>query len=88
MSSWTLVGRVENKSSAPLNRIKLKIQLQDCPSQSEQGCQTYHEELKTIYVSVPPGQVRDFNEIFFPKGNAVGRLAWRYDAIEIEAATN
>ena len=72
-----ILGRIRNNSKYPLGSIELKLILRDCISPEE--CETVGESEEAIYVVVPPGQSRDFEEyVSGPELNLRGELTWHY----------
>lgn len=85
-SSYKLVGRVRNASPKyTLQEFSLRILVRDCAE--PQTCETIGETTDSVYVSVPPGQIRGIDEsIHFSALPALkGTFAWEYSLVEVKA---
>ncbi|HXG06856.1 MAG TPA: hypothetical protein VNI77_05975 [Nitrososphaera sp.] len=84
-SSFTLVGRLRNKSNQyTLSSVTLKVTFQDCPPTGE--CETIGENDVWLFESIPPGQARDFyKSVYLSNASSVrGRLRWSYVISQIK----
>jgi hypothetical protein len=81
---WRVKGNVTNRSSHALSGFKLKIVVQDCPS--ETSCTTIGEDLVSTYVSVPPNQKRAFDQsVSLRDMPQPTKRGWRYSVQEVRA---
>ena len=83
-SSFTLVGRVRNRSGRyTLNEMRLKFTMKDCGEAD--NCEVVGQTEDAMYVNVPPGQARDLNEsvYFTGLGSPRGKHQWDYQVVEI-----
>lgn len=88
-SSYKIAGRIKNNSAKyTLKEVTLIVTMQDCSGESRsQNCITIGESNETMYITVPPGQARDFDEsVYFPGENInpKGHLAWNYSVSQIK----
>ena len=84
LGSYTLIGRVRNRSSEyTLDNFRLKLIMRDCLSPDD--CEVVGEKEQSIYTTVPPGQARDIDDIvsFSDLGEPRGTLQWDHEVIEI-----
>lgn len=82
-SSYKISGRVKNNSPKfTLTQLDFIVTLQDCAGAStSQNCITIGESNQSLYITIPPGQARDFDEFVNPSGGALnpkGRLRWQF----------
>ena len=82
-SGYKLAGRVKNSSAKfTLKQVTFMVTMQDCTGESRsQDCITIGESNETVYVTVPPGQARDFDESVYFSGGVLkpkGHLQWNY----------
>jgi hypothetical protein len=59
--SWKIKGNVTNRSAHELEGFTLKIEVQDCPVSGDR-CTTIGEVNVSAYLSVPPNQMRSFDQ--------------------------
>ena len=90
-STYELTGRVRNKSSQyTVNFIGMKIQVKDCSVTSlsvESTCVVVGESDTSLYLNIPPIQVRDFRQyVSFPNDMKIrGHMQWSYTVSYITA---
>lgn len=89
-TSFRFKGKVKNPSTNyTLNRFGVKANVFDCPKKNSttQKCLTIGEDTGIVYVTVPPGQVRQFKEnLYFSNLPKVeGEFVWSYKITWIEA---
>ena len=80
-----LTGRIKNNSSEyTLTYLELEIRVKDCVNND---CDTAGKSEETIYVRVPPGEVRNMDQdILFTKMKKVrGDWSWSYRVLKIGA---
>jgi hypothetical protein len=81
--SWRVKGNVTNRSSHELSGFTIKIEVQDCPVSSDR-CTTIGEKEVSTYLSVPPNQMRAFEEFIslrdMPESKKWG---WTYTVQEV-----
>lgn len=82
-SSYKLSGRIKNNSAQfTLTRIVFAITMQDCTGDAPaRNCVTIGETNESVYLTIPPGQARDFQDSVYFSGGALkpkGRLDWNY----------
>lgn len=87
---WAVDGRIENKSSYELKSLKITVKFFDCPSNKTPeitpDCKIYWEHSSSVFISIPPNQVRDFNaSIQTPNSQPLGFKKWTYEVNEIRA---
>jgi hypothetical protein len=81
--SWRVKGNVTNRSAHELSGFTLKIKVQDCPVSSDR-CTTVGENEVTTYLSVPPNQMRAFEEFVYLRDMPQPKkLAWSYTVQEV-----
>jgi hypothetical protein len=83
-SSYTLVGRVRNRSAAyTLTEFRLKLVIRDCRTASD--CEIVGETEESVYANVPPNQARDLDKYIYFSGlrQPRGKYQWAYHIIEI-----
>jgi hypothetical protein len=81
--SYTLVGRVRNKSARyTLSELRLQLTIRDCLTPG--ACEIVGESDERIYADVPAGQARDLSEYVHFSGlqKARGEHAWDYRLTE------
>ena len=88
--NYRLAGRVKNNSPAyTLREVWLVITMQDCAGEGPaRQCLTIGESKEKLYLAIPPGQARDFEEpVYFTGGSLKpkGRLEWSYGVTAIRA---
>lgn len=81
--NYRLAGRIKNNSSQfTLREVWLVITMQDCAGEGAgQRCVTIGESKDKLYLAIPPGQARDFEEPVYFTGGALrpkGKLEWAY----------
>lgn len=78
------IGRLRNNSAYPVQEIEVRLVFKDCPSAGD--CEIVGEQNESIYIDVPPGQSRDFEEyVSGMRFNARGKLEWSYEITAIVA---
>ena len=80
-----LTGKIKNKSSKfTLTNVDLKLTFTDCIAPA--NCEIVGETTADIYLSVPPGQIRYFEDSVYPSemGPAHGERSWSYQISEIQ----
>ncbi len=87
---WAVDGRIENKSTFELQSLKIRVKFFDCPSNKTPGitpdCKIYWDHSSSVFISIPPNQVRDFNaSIQTPNSQPLGFRKWTYEVNEIRA---
>ncbi len=88
-SGYKIEGRIKNNSAKyTLKAVTLIVAMQDCTGEPRsQNCITIGESNETMYLAVPPGQARDFDEsVYFSGGNLnpKGNLEWYYSVSQIK----
>jgi len=86
---YKIAGRIKNNSPKyTLKQVTFIVTMQDCSGESpSQNCITIGENNETAYLTVPPGQARDFDEsVYFSGGslNPKGHLEWNYSISQIK----
>jgi hypothetical protein len=85
-SSYKLAGRIKNNSPKhTLKQVTFVVTMQDCAAQS-QNCVTIGENKETTFLTIPPGQARDFQESVYFSGsrlNPKGHMEWQYTVSQI-----
>lgn len=87
-----VTGTLKNNSPLyTLRTVTLAYRVQDCPRDEQaprSQCETVGQETRTAYVSVPPGQIREFrSSVSFPNMPPIkGRIVWNFDVVEVVAA--
>lgn len=89
-SSYKLSGRIKNNSAQfTLTKLVFAITMQDCTGDvSARNCVTIGETNESVYLTVPPGQARDFQDSVYFSGGALkpkGRLEWNYSVSQTMA---
>ncbi len=96
----TLTGRVRNNDRLfELTGIELRLRVEDCewvidgvatpgPSadpRARRRCDTVGDAKESVYLSVPPGQMRELNEsvYFSGMGSPRGTRTWSYDLMSV-----
>ena len=83
--SWKVKGNVTNHSSHELSGLTLKIKVQDCPISSGR-CTTIGENDVSTYLSVPPNQMRAFEQyVSLHDMPTLTKWQWSYDIREVRA---
>lgn len=82
-SSYKISGRIKNNSEKfTLKEVTLVVTMDDCADESlSQSCLSIGESSESVYIDIPPGQARDFEDSMYFSGGALkpkGRLAWDY----------
>ncbi len=83
---YTLTGRIKNNSRRfTLKRLGMKFTMKDCiesSSASKDNCDIVGQTDESVYVDIPPGQVRDLSEytfVHFPSSMVIkGHAQWSY----------
>ena len=83
-SSWSLSGRIKNKSRYTVSSIKIKLLLRDCEGVE---CEVVGEERPSLLPKdLPPGQVRDIDSSGnFDNIKIRGHFEWGYEVLSISA---
>ena len=79
-----LSGKIKNKSAKyTLREMELRVTIEDCV---EQDCEIVGQSNESVWVEVPPGQVRYFEEyVSLPKrGEPRGETRWNYEVLSIK----
>jgi hypothetical protein len=80
--SHKMTGRLKNMSARyTLTNVTFVVTMRDCvDAASSKNCIIIGESDEAMYVSIPPGQARDFDEyIYFPRTlKAKNQLQWDY----------
>lgn len=89
--SYHFTGRITNKSSQfAITELHISVTVNDCAEpHAKQKCATIGDTVETIYIHIPPGQARDFDEsLYFPGGqfSPKGELDWQYKISGTRAA--
>jgi len=90
-SSYTIVGKIKNLSQThTLKKFGIRVEAFDCPKKKKhkkQKCEVIGQDTETVYVSIPPNQVRKFDEhLYFSDLPTVeGKFVWDFDVTWIEA---
>lgn len=87
---YKVSGRIKNNSNQfTLNRIVFVITMQDCSGDAaSQSCVTIGESNISPFLTIPPGQARDFQESVYFSGGTLkpkGRLDWHYTVSQTRA---
>ena len=82
-SSYKISGRIKNNSAKfTLKQVTFVVTMKDCADASpSQNCLTIGEDSESVYLNVPPGQARDFEDSVYFSGGTLkpkGRLEWSY----------
>jgi hypothetical protein len=90
-STYHFTGRIANNSAKyTLTQVALAITARDCASDSApQSCVTIGETNETMYINVPPGQARDFDETLYFSGGGLtpkGSMVWQYKVSQTRAS--
>ena len=88
-SNYELSGRLKNNSARfTLKQVNLLVTMQDCTGESRsQNCVTIGEGEEDMYLSIPPGQARDFNKSVYFSGGTLspnGHFEWHYSVSQIK----
>src|SRR5262249_31476344 len=84
--SWHVKGNVTNRSAYELEGFTLKIKVQDCPVSGDgfDHCTTIGESEVSTYLSVPPNQMRAFDDyVSLSHMRQPKKLAWSYTVREV-----
>jgi hypothetical protein len=85
-STFTLIGRVRNKSArGTITEVTLRMTMEDVLASG--AATTAGEATVVLRKEVPPAESRDFEEkvVFGPLPTPQGRLEWNYSVIEVKA---
>ena len=80
-----VTGKLKNKSAKySVREIELRITIEDCVGDN---CEVVAQSNELIWLDVPPGQVRFFEEyVSLPKrGKPTGEIRWNYGILSIKA---
>lgn len=81
-SGYKISGRIKNTSAQfTLKEVRYIVTMQDCTGESpSKNCVTIGESKETVYLNVPPGQARDFEDSVYLGGTLKpkARLEWHY----------
>ena len=85
-------GRITNNSQKfTLAQVELAVTVRDCvPNSTPRSCVTIGDTRETLYINVPPGQARDFDEsLYFPGKKLApnGELEWQYKISQTRASS-
>jgi len=82
-----ITGRVRNNSGYTVTSIELELTLKDCVGDSPPHCDVVGQTTRSVYVSIPPGQVRGLDEYasFSDVPALRGKRQWSYRVTEISA---
>jgi len=80
-----LIGRIRNNSRYPIEELEFSLTFRDC--NSDRNCEIIGESNPSVFISVPPGQSRDFST-YVSGGQMVprGKLEWQYSLKGVEAS--
>ncbi len=84
-------GRVTNSSPTyAVSQLEFAIAVSECPQlPAAPACVVVAETRKALYIEVPPGQARDFNESLYFTGDPLvpaPNHRWRYDLVAVRAS--
>jgi hypothetical protein len=83
--SWKVKGKVTNRSSHELSNFTLTIKVQDCPVSGDR-CTTVGEHDVSVYLSVPPNQMRAFEDyVGLHDMPELTKWGWTYTVQEVRA---
>ncbi len=80
-NNFLMSGRIVNNSeNHTLSGLQLKIDVKDCTNNEDVHCTVFAEKEEYIYLTIPPGQARDFRkEIYlYSNLNIENKLVWDY----------
>jgi len=82
-SGYKLSGRIKNNSAQfTLTQVVFAVTMQDCIGEApSQNCVTIGETKESVYLNIPPGQARDFQDSVYFSGGTLkpkGQLVWNY----------
>jgi hypothetical protein len=81
-SGYKISGRIKNTSAQfTLKEVTYIVTMQDCTGElPSKSCVTIGESRETVYLNVPPGQARDFEDSVYLGGTLKpkARLEWHY----------
>jgi hypothetical protein len=81
---WEVKGAIQNNSPRTLSGLWLKITVRDCPNDS--ACVTIGEEIKHLYIDIPPSQIRTFDSDLFSSDMLIPeKLEWSYEIVQTDA---
>lgn len=89
--SYRISGRLKNGSAKhTVTQFTIRVRLKDCQNPTlddDANCIVVGEKPSTVYLEVPPGQVRNFDQTFVVYPNPVfrGQSAWTVKIVEILA---
>lgn len=78
---YEMTGRVINNSEKyTLNGMLLNVTAQECSDSLNTECMVISEQQENIYITVPPGQGRNFrkNVYLYSNQDIQGHLVWNY----------
>ncbi|AKS14758.1 hypothetical protein ABQF08_16775 [Xanthomonas campestris pv. campestris] len=89
--SYRFRGRVTNTSPQhTLSQVDFEIAVSECPQPpAASPCVVVAETRETLYIKVPPGQARDFNEYLYFAGDSLAPAPdhrWRFDVVAVRAS--
>lgn len=64
-SSYNLTGRLRNKSQYTINQVDVKVVLRDCIANAVGPCDIVGQATDSVFVSIPPSQVRDIESLVY-----------------------
>jgi hypothetical protein len=85
---WTLTGRFTNASERyHISSVTLKLERRDCypDAPDPSGCMVQWQGLETVFVSIPPGEWRDFSSAIWLHGSLPRVRGEVRDAFEVAA---
>jgi hypothetical protein len=89
-SSYSLSGRLRNNDRQyTVNRLIVRVTLRDCrPHEPSPICDIVGETDTSIFLDVPPGQVREIDSgVYFSSGTIVrNQMQWDYTVVAIYAS--
>jgi len=80
-NEYELTGRIVNNSEKyTLNGLQLRINAKDCANDGDTHCIVFTEKKEYIYITIPPGQARDFKKEInlYSDQNLENKLVWDY----------
>ncbi|MCE7913537.1 MAG: hypothetical protein DYH15_02410 [Nitrosomonas sp. PRO4] len=78
---YEMTGRIFNHSEKyVLNGLLLNLSAKECKDFTESGCVIVSEQKENVYITVPPGQARDFRKNIYLYSNQKtnNHLIWNY----------
>lgn len=78
---YEMTGRIFNNSEKyVMNGLFLNLSAKECKDSAENGCVIVSEQKENVYITVPPGQARDFKKNIYLYSNQKinNHLIWNY----------